>query len=710
MLTILIPDRKCFAVAVLVIIFSCNLTDEENVTWDTYRGDKSSSGYSRLDQINKNTLNKLEIAWIYHTGDASEDNRSTIECNPIIVNGLMYVTSPQLKLIALDPRSGKEKWIFDPFSGKESSGVNRGVTYWANKEDKRILFSAGPWLYSLNADNGSLVTSFGDSGRIDLRKGLNRDPALVDVWASSPGIIYKDIIIQGTGLNEGYGTPPGYVRAFDVKTGKLIWTFNTIPEPGEVGFDTWEPKPNSDVGGVNSWAGMSLDEEKGIVYVPTGSPAYDFYGGNRKGENLFGNCLLALDAQTGKRKWHYQLVHHDLWDYDLPAPPTLVTIKRGDSIVDAVAQVTKMGMVFLFDRYTGKPVFPIEEKPVGKSELIGEAAFPTQPFPAKPAPFVRQRFTEETITDISAESNTYIRNLVKNVNTGDIYTAPSAKGMVQLPGTRGGAEWGGASVDPETGILYVNATEDAMLITMSALNSNNEKNVSKGEKIYALNNCTMCHGADREGDKVFPSLTNLSGRLTEDQVDRIIRFGKGQMPPFPSINNQDKAELINFLFNKKNNTSRTKNEDARSKNTPIRYVHDGWKPLRDQNGYPGIKPPWGTLNAIDLNSGNILWQVPLGEYPELLSKGIPATGTANMGGCVVTAGGLIMIGATKDEKFRIFDKDNGKLLWEYKLPAGGYAMPSTYSVESKQYIVIAAGGGGKVGSKSGDAYIAFCLK
>ena len=702
-------SNSSVAALFLVLILSCNQPDKRNVNWDTYRGDKSSTGYSGLDQINKSTVDKLEVAWIYHTGDASEGNRSTIECNPIIVNGLMYITSPQLKLIALDPQSGKVRWKFDPFAGTESTGVNRGVTYWANEDDKRILFSAGPWLYALNAENGALVLSFGDSGRIDLRKGLGRDPAQVYVWASSPGIIYQDLLIQGTGLNEGYGTPPGFIRAFDVKTGKLAWTFHTIPEPGEFGFETWQPSPNEDIGGVNCWGGMSLDEKTGIVYVPLGSPAFDFYGGNRKGENLFGNCLLALDAKTGERKWHYQVVHHDLWDYDLPAPPNLVSVKRGDTVVDAVAQVTKMGTVFLFDRYTGKPLFPIEERTVGKSELIGEVASPTQPFPVKPAPFVRQEFSKQTITNISPEAHANIWDLVKNVQTGGIYTAPSVRGMVQLPGTRGGAEWGGASFDPETNILYVNANEEAMLITMSAMNTETKNTLSAGEKIYAVNNCTMCHGADREGDKVFPALNNLSDRMTEDQAAKVIKSGRGQMPAFPSLSSQDRTELLNFLFDKRNDKGGKKaNGEAEKK--PTRYVHDGWKPLRDKDGYPGIKPPWGTLNAIDLNSGDLVWQVPLGEYPELLRKGIPVTGTPNIGGCVVTAGGLVMIAATRDEKFRIFDKDNGKLLWQYKLPAGGYAMPSTYSIESKQYIVIAAGGGGKVGSPSGDAYIVFRLK
>lgn len=330
----------------LLLFFACRQKEKPYTTWSVYRGDKASTGYSSLEQINTTNLNQLEVAWTFHCGDAREGNRSAIQCNPIVANSKMYITSPQLKLIALDPQTGKELWKFDPFVNEEATGVNRGVTYWQQENDKRIFFSAGMWLYALNADSGTLITSFGKDGRIDLRGGLGRDPSSLAVWASSPGIIYKDLLIQGTALGEGYDAAPGFIRAYDVRTGKIVWTFRTIPQPGEFGYNTWDTTSYKQAGGVNCWAGMSMDEEKGIVYIPLGSPAFDFYGGNRKGENLFGNCLLALNAATGKHIWHYQLVHHDLWDYDLPAPPVLLTVKNSGRSVEAVAQVTKMGMVF----------------------------------------------------------------------------------------------------------------------------------------------------------------------------------------------------------------------------------------------------------------------------------------------------------------------------------------------------------------------------
>lgn len=698
--------KVAFYILMLPCLMCCNPEPKPFTTWEVYRGDKGSTGYSALDQINKTNLHQLRPAWVYHSGDARDDNRSTIQCNPIIVNNVMYVTSPALKLIALHPGTGKELWRFDPFPHETATGVNRGVTYWADGDDKRIFFSAGEYLYAVDAESGQLINAFGNNGKVDLRVGLGRDTALLAVSATSPGIIYKDLLIQGTSVGEGYDAAPGFVRAYSVHDGKIVWTFHSIPQPGEFGYDTWDTASYKNVGGTNAWTGMSVDEDKGIVYVPLGSPAFDFYGGNRKGANLFGNCLVALEAQTGKRIWHYQLVHHDLWDYDLPAPSTLVTIQKDGKSIDAVAQVTKMGMLFLFDRYSGQPVFPIEERPVPASVLPGEFTSPTQPFPVKPAPFSRQTFSANDITDISDSAHQFIKEKIGNAKMGGIYTPPDTRGVVQFPGTRGGAEWGGASVDPETGILYVNANETPMLIKMKPLSTTNHSGMSAGEKIYTLNNCTMCHGAQREGTNVFPSLLQLQKKYTEKQVWDIIQKGRGQMPAFPNLNEADRQALISFLFNKKEeNNLKESNTTA----APYRYVHDGWTPLMDKDGHPGVKPPWGTLNAIDLKKGEIIWRKPLGEYPGLVKKGIKQTGTPNLGGAVVTAGGLLIIAATYDEKLRIFDKANGNILWEYKLPAGGYATPATYMYNGKQYIVIAAGGGGKVGTASADAYVAFCL-
>ncbi len=678
-----------------------------HTTWATYRADAASTAYSALDQINMDNVQNLEVAWTYRTGDAREGNRSSIQCNSIVAGGRMYVSSPQLKLMALDPATGKELWRFDPFAGRTATGTNRGVVYWQRGGDKRVYFSAGPYLYALDAAKGTLVKSFGKNGKIDLREGLGRNADKLTVWASSPGIVFQDLLIQGTALTEGYDAAPGFVRAYDLATGTIAWTFRTIPPPGEFGYETWPKDAHKEVGGANSWAGLCLDEKRGIVYVPTGSAAFDFYGGNRAGENLFANCLLALDAKTGKRIWHYQLVHHDLWDYDLPAPPTLVTLQIDGKPVDAVAQTTKMGMVFVFDRDTGEPIFPIEERPVPQSALSGEATAPTQPFPTKPRPFVRHTFGRADISDVTPGSTEFLTDFIKGATMGGIYTPPSVAGVVQFPGTRGGAEWGGPSFDPTTGIMYVNANEVPLLVKMKKLEE--EKGTTtladKGGKLYALNGCAGCHGADRAGSSVYPSLQNLAKRRSEKKVSKIIEKGRGQMPAFASITGEDKAALLAFLFDKKGETKVTTSQESST-----RYVHNGWNILQDADGYPGVKPPWGTLNAIDLNQGKILWQVPLGEYQELIDKGLPPTGTQNLGGPIVTAGGLVFIAATKDEKFRAFDKRTGRIVWEYQLPAGGYATPATYLVGGKQYIVIAAGGGGKVGSPSGDSYVALRLK
>ncbi len=686
----------------LLILSACDKTSNEYLSWEIYRGDQGSTSYSSLDQINKDNIDRLEVAWEYATGDVAEGSRSTMQCNPIVVDGKMYVTSPLLKLICLNAITGEELWRFDPFEGTNAGGRNRGVTFWKDKKDKRIFLGAGSFLYCLNADNGSIIDEFGTEGKIDLREGLGRDPSKLFVRITTPGIIYEDLLIQGTMVLESYGAAPGFVRAYDVKTGEIVWTFHTIPQPGEFGYDTWEEDNHVVVGGVNSWAGFALDEKRGIVYVPTGAASFDLFGGDRKGENLFANCLLALNAKTGERIWHYQLVHHDIWDYDLPAPPTLITVNKAGKKIDAVAQITKMGWVFVFDRDTGEPVWPIEERPVPQSDLLGELSWPTQPYPAKPPAFVRQVFDDSQITDLSPESNQYIKDFLKNSNYGPIYTSHSVDGMVLFPGAWGGGEWGGPAFDPESGILYVNANEVPLYITLKPIGLGQDKELS-GKSLYQLNNCSTCHGADLNGVGAFPSLKQIS--ISKENVMTLFETGKGQMPAFPNLTQQQKEALIDYLFNQE------KYKDVEAiDNENVRYVQGERKILKDQDGYFGVKPPWGTLNAIDMNKGELLWKVPLGIYPELIERGLPPTGTQNLGGPVVTKGGLVFIAATRDEMFRAFDKETGEIMWEHKLPFSGYATPSTYKIDGVQYVVIAAGGHYNIGGKTGDRYIAFKLK
>ena len=506
--------------------------------WENYRGDLGANCYSTLDQINKKNVNALQPVWTFHTGDAGDGNRSTIECNPIIIDGIIFLTSPQLKLYALDAATGKEKWMFNPFTEGKALGVNRGVTYWKEGDDKRIFFSIHNKLYAINAETGSPVATFGNNGYIDLRYGLDRNVDEIYAAGTTPGVIYKNLIIIGYATSEGENAAPGHIRAFDVKTGLMKWIFHTIPYPGEYGYDTWkDPDAWKNTGGANAWAGLALDSERGIVYCPTGSVAPDFYGGYRKGQCLFADCLIALDAETGKRLWHFQAVHHNIWDYDLPSTPNLITIKKDSKIIHAVAQITKMGHLFVFDRVNGQPVFPIEERPVPKSDVEGEESWPTQPFPLAPPPFVRQKYTEEDLPTISEESLQFARKSLESARNEGIFTPISYQGSLIFPGFRGGGEWSGASFDFETGILYVNANQIPNLVTIRKIDETDsglESNSFSGKGFYELN-CALCHGLNRKGQEVFPSLIDVGERLNNKEMHFIIQNGKGLMPAFPQL-------------------------------------------------------------------------------------------------------------------------------------------------------------------------------
>ena len=674
-----------------------------NTDWPEYYRDGARSHYSPLTQVDTRSVGRLKAAWTYASGGADTVfNRTQMQCNPIVIGGVLYGVSANTQAFAIDAATGRQLW---KTSLADNGGTtSRGVTYWADGNDKRIFFGAGKWLYALNAVTGGLVAGFGDQGRIDLKTGIERPGADNYVVSNTPNTIYKNLIITAARLSESETALLGDIRAYDARTGVLVWTFHTIPEKGEPGYRTWSPaNPRERVGGANPWMGMAIDRERGILYAPTGSAAHDFYGGNRKGNNLYANCLLALDAATGKKLWHYQLVHHDIWDRDPPAPPNLLTITRNGRKQDVVAIVTKQGFTFVFDRVTGKPVYPIREMPFPQEAVPGEWVSPTQPVPQAPKPFTRQSFTEKDVNAFAAGRDSIIQ-IVRNSNTGSPYTPLTEKNTIFFPGTDGGAQWGGAATDPE-GILYVPAKEIPVYTTLIPRRKpTGSDGQTAGGSRYQLY-CSPCHGADRKGnhDGSYPSLLRVTGRLSQAQVMDVLEKGRGMMPSFSHISKAEKEAITNFLFDKTSGDA-----VAVSVEDPVPYQITGYNRWYDKNGYPVSSPPWGTLTAVDLNTGEHRWQVPLGEYPGLTQKGIPATGTDNYGGPLVTAGNLVFIAASRDEKIRAFDKTTGEIVWEAELPAAGYATPSTYMINGRQYVVIACGGG-KLNTKSGDKYIAFAL-
>jgi quinoprotein glucose dehydrogenase len=682
----------------LIVLSLCSIkvlgAEPQNANWPVYLGGKGRSLYSPLQQINRENVSQLEVAWIYETGDKGE-----YQANNLILDGVLYTPSPTRKVIALDATTGGELWRWDPANERSGSGRarQRGLVYWESDtgREKRLFTGVGGFLFALDANTGETLRDFGEDGSIYLSSGLN-----------TPGVVYKDLLILG-----GVGGK-GTVRAFDVRTGEQRWIFHLIPRPGQVGYDTWPEDAYKSATGVMPWCGQSLDDKRGIVYIATKTAEPDFYGGKRHGKNLFANCILALNASTGERLWHFQIVHHDLLDKDLPCAPVLLTVNHGGKDIDAVAQGTKHGWLFVFNRVTGDPLWPIEEKPVPPSDLQGEKAWPTQPFPTKPPPLMRQRYTEADSSNISPETHQMTLDRIRVSPNFGAFPAPSLNETVMFPGFDGGMEWGGAAVDPD-GIYYVNINEIPWLLQMVETRQADGSKLIPGERDYMIY-CGMCHGRDMKGNLAaeFPPLIDVAQRMTHAEIEHITRHGGGRMPGYATMPEAQLTAILNYVLNAEPpsasreeagpSTSGVSNSKAPA------YAFGGFRRWQDNQGYPAIKPPWGTLNAVDLNTGEIKWKVTLGEYPELSARGIPPTGTENYGGPVVTASGLLFIGASADETFRVFDKETGKILWQTKLPFGGNATPSMYMVNGRQYVVISCGGG-KSGRPRGGSLVAFAL-
>lgn len=660
-------------------------TFETFLTWHRSHGDNGGMRYSALDQINLTNVTELQQAWIYHSADGSNQ----LQCNPIIVREIMIAPTPGKSMVGINAGTGKELWRFKP----EGRPAFRGLIYWpgAGEAAERVLFCAGKYLYALNPNNGETLTGFGEGGRTLLP---GKAQGGFGAATAGPAIFQQIIVVPGFEKD---------VWGFDVVSGKLLWTFHTVPHKGEFGYETWDLTEEY---GANCWSGMAMDDVRGIAYISTGGPKPNFVGVGHLGDDLFSNCLIALDARTGRRLWHFQEIPHDLWDRDISAPPNLATITRDGKRVDVVAVTTKNAETLLLDRVSGKPIFPFRMRRAPTSDLPGEVTAPYQPNPELPEPFGKMEFTAADLTDRTPEAAEFARAQFKSVTTG--FFRPASLGHPNLYfGMDGGAEWSGACVDPETGRLYVSANRLGWMISVFRDDDPPEDSVapkSHGRVVYETA-CAQCHGLNKMGIGVAPPLRGLRFRLSEADIIRQVRTGTNGMTAFPAMSEPDLKALTDYLLLREGGAPFPNVKSERP-----HYSFTGYPRFLDNEGYPASKPPWGTLNCLDLNTGKLMWTVPLGEYPELTAEGVPKTGTENYGGAIVTAGGLLFCSGTRDSKIRAFNKQTGAELWSGKLPWVGSAPPATYSIKGRQFVVIASTGN-KLGKQDqyGDAYVAFAL-
>jgi len=596
-------------------------------TWRAYLGGADSSQYSSLDQINKKNVAQLQVAWTYSPGD-----QRTYRFNPIVVDGVMYTLGKANLIVALDAATGKELWIHE----NQGAVGDRGMNYWesVDRKDRRLIYVNSGFLTAVDASTGKTIETFGDNGRVDLRVGLNRDVTSVrPLQTGNPGRVFENLIIMSLPAGgASYISSPGDTHAYDVRTGKLVWTFHSVPEKGEVGAETWPEATLANGGGVHNWSELTVDEARGIVYLPFGTARYDFYGGNRIGNNLFGNSIVALDARTGKRLWHFQAIHHDLWDYDFPQAPKLLTVRHDGRDVDVVVQASKQGFLYVLDRVTGKPLWPIEEKPMPQTDVPGEVSSPTQPIPTMPPPFARQSFTEKDVNPyLTPEEQASVRELLKNSRNEGLYTPPSLKGSVEMPGHNGGANWGSSAVNPTKGTFFVVSKELPTFVRIY------EPGTAPGRRGGGAG------GGGRAGAPAGP-------------------------PPAPAVIPGAPPGFVAY-------------------NSPVNFFNNY------ANGLSAIGPPWSQLTAYDLNTGKIMWQVPNGEMPGLPGGKTEPGSFAPRGGVAATAGGLLFIGTSSDRKVRAYDQDTGKVLWAFDVPAAVEGVPTVYEVGGREFVVFCVGGG-----------------